>query len=173
MVRGSLTVVKRKTFHAALFFDDTALKDRLRGIFAIQPPMDRPEFNTLGFAVVEMGKWVVENLNYPIAFTEEMLHRLYVEQDLYGDKMREYDAYFTTERCAWIRTRLLYADRIARKAIQEAVGFDPDTTLHPLSNLGKGHYAPILWSAEDYLEEIRKETPPWMKKSISAASVTG
>jgi len=43
------------------------------------------------------------------------------------------------------------------------VGFDPEYTDHGMSwhQKGQGHYAPVLYSAEQYLEEMIKEKPRW------------
>lgn len=172
LIKGKLKTLQRKESQSAIFYDNTSLKDRLRGVFELKPTSDKPEHDTLGMVIVQMGQWVIENLRYPIAFTDLNLHRIYRENNLYGDKMQAYDNYFTPERCGQIKEQLPYADSIARQAIEAEVGFDPNTTTHPLSNLGKGHYAPILWSAEEYIEEIRKEQPPWMKERISVVSAS-
>ncbi len=149
LVRGELVILNRAIFRAAIFYDNTTLKDRLRGIFGIETP-DRPEYNTLGGVIVKIGQWVVENLQYPIAFLDEMLYHLYCERSLFGEKMQLYNDYFTPERCKQIKGQLPHADDIAQDAIRAALGFVPEY------NLPKGHYAPILWSAEDYLEIMGK-----------------
>jgi hypothetical protein len=159
----------RRLKKGTLFFDGTGLKERLESIFGIDSPQRR-DVDTFGMAIVQAGRWVVEHLRYPIAFVDNMLYRLFRDDCLYGVKLQEYAEYFTAERCEYIRTRIPYADDIARQAIQDAVGFDPDKQEHAMSNLPKGHYAPVLYSAEDYIEEIRKEPPPWAQKRINAAS---
>ena len=143
------------SWRAAMFLDDTRLKERLEGIFeAVQIKNNRHD--TLGMTIVMLGAWIVEHLRYPIAFLDHTLHRLFREDCLYGDKLRQYAAYFSDERCAWLKANISRADAIARRKIQDAVGFDPDTTDHNMSRLPKGHYYPILFSAEDYIEALAK-----------------
>jgi len=149
----------RKSKKAALFFDSTGLKERLESIFDLDAAPEsaqekRSDLDTLGMAVVMAGKWVVENLCYPIDFLDSTLYQLLRDDGLYGEKLKQYDAYFTSERCSWLKSRMTHADAIARQKIMDAVGFDPDKTRHGMSNLPKGHYAPVLFSADSYIEAM-------------------
>lgn len=155
MIKGKLTVPRRSVHSSCFFIDNSTLKDRLRWIFGLSPPGGRPELDTLGVAVSQMGQWVVDNLRYPIAFLDEKLNQIYRENKLCGKAIQPFDTHFNQERCEWIREQLPHADEMARRAIEKVVGFDPDLQKHPLSTLPRGHYAPIMWSAEEYLEEIK------------------
>jgi hypothetical protein len=159
----------RRVAESALCFDQTGLNERLASIFDVDPP-DRRELNTLTGTRLSITHWVIDRLRYPIAFTDAMLHRLLYDDCLYGAKLREYDEYFTPERCAYIKKRLRRADNIARRAIQKVVGFDPDTREHAMSNLPKGHYMPALYSAEDYIHALRKEGGIWERINAKSAS---
>jgi len=139
--------------NAALFFDNTGLKERIEDIFGLVQNKRR-EFNTLGMALVMSGSWIAENLRYPIAFLDETLYRLLREKCVYGGKLAEYDAYFTPEYCAHLKSLLPRADALARQKIKKTVGFDPDTTAHGMSNLPKGHYAPVLYSVKNYIDTM-------------------
>ena len=143
----------RSARNAALFFDDTDLKERLEDIFNITPTQDK-RFDTLGMAVLLIRRWIVENLRYPIAFLDGTIYSLLRSDCIYGEKLKQYNTYFTPERCKWLKMRLRYADTIARQAIKKSVGFDPDTTRHGMSNLPKGHYAPVLYSADAYINAM-------------------
>ena len=141
--------------NAALFFDNTGLKERIAFIFGTNSAGDNHhELDTLGTALVMCGKWITENLRYPIAFLDETLYRLFNDRCLYGEKLTQYDSYFTTDRCAHLKSLLPRADMLARQKIKRAIGFDPDTTAHGMSNLPKGHYAPVLYSAESYIASM-------------------
>ena len=145
----------RATGKAALFFDNTGLKERIEAIFGSNLTCDkRVDLDTLGMALVMSGKWIVENLRYPIAFLDDTLYRLFRDDCLYGEKLAQYDAYFTAERCEHLKNSLPNADTFAQEKIKNVVGFDPDTTAHGMSNLPKGHYAPVLYSAESYITSM-------------------
>jgi hypothetical protein len=141
---------------AAWFFDDTGLKQRLERIFGIEPEHGDKRLDTLGMAVVRVIRWIADNLRYPIAFLDGMLFCLLNARELYGEKLRRFDVYFTGERCEWLRERIPFADDLARQAIKAAVGYDPDTTTHVFSNLPKGHYASALYSADLYISEMKR-----------------
>jgi len=156
LIKGKLTIIERKESDAAFFYDNTSLKERLKHIFNLKPVKDK-RFDTHGMAIVWAIKWIVDNLRYPIAFLDNTLHRLFMERELYGEKLRFYDEYFSEEHCAWLKKQLPHADSLARQKIMETVGFDPDVEKHSMSNLPKGHYAPVHYSVEMYLEKIQKE----------------
>jgi hypothetical protein len=138
---------------AALFFDNTGLKARLEDIFNMKPTHDK-RVDTLGMATVMICSWIAENLRYPIAFFDDTLYKLLRDKCLYGEKLKYYDNYFTPDKCKWLKARISHSDTIARKKIKNIVGFDPDTTEHGMSNLPKGHYAPVLYSANDYIADM-------------------
>ena len=141
---------------AAMFFDDTGLKERLEYIFGAEPAREK-SFDTLGMAVVRIGSWITENLCYPIAFVDDTLRRLLWDNTLYGEKLKYYDAYFNDEKCEYLKPRIQQADIIARDIIRESVGFDPDITEHGLSRLPKRHFSRIYYSADDYIEAIQRK----------------
>jgi hypothetical protein len=140
---------------AALFVDNTTLKQRLERIFGLKQSGNK-NLDTLGMAVYQSNRWIVDNLRYPIAFLDGTLFGMLNDDALYGEKLCQYDAYFTEERCEWLRAQLPQADALARQAIMEAVGYDPDTTEHAFSRLPKGHYAPAFYSADFYLSEMQR-----------------
>jgi hypothetical protein len=147
----------RSIKNSVLFFDNTELKVRVENMFDMKPDRyKRRDLDTLGTMLVMSGSWIVENLRYPIAFLDETLYQLLRDKCVYGEKLAEYDAYFTIERCAYLKSLLPRADILARQKIKKTVGFDPDTTTHGMSNLPKGHYAPVLYSAESYIEAMLK-----------------
>jgi hypothetical protein len=141
---------------SAMFIDETGLKERLEYIFDMKPTKDK-RLDTFGMAVVMAGKWITENLRYPIAFIDDTLRRLFRDTGLHGEKLREYDAYFNVERCEYLKTRIKNADAISRQIIKESVGFDPDITEHGMSGLPKGHYAPVYYSTKEYIEAMQRE----------------
>jgi hypothetical protein len=146
----------RSSSEALLFFDNTMLKERIKSIFPIEDSGDG-QFDTLGMVLLMSGKWIVENLRYPVEFTDRTLYELFNEPNLYGGKLRQYSEYFTEARCKELKSEIICADGTARKKITEAVGFDPDTTKHRMSGLPKGHYTPLLYSTENYIKEMMKE----------------
>jgi len=144
---------RRTDFQAAIFFDNTGLKERLRWIFGINETHDK-QFDTLGIVRGQIIAWIVDNLRYPIAFLDDILYRLLWANPLYGEKLQEFSAYFTHEHCVWLKECIHRADAMARQKIEELVGFDLNETPHGMSNLSKGHYAPALYSAERYIEAM-------------------
>lgn len=156
LIRGELRFLSRYESDSAIFYDNTSLKERIEYVFCVKPAQDK-RLDTLGMAIVLITKWITENLRYPIDFLDNTLHRLFMERELFGEKLRRYDAYFTEERCAWLKDRIPHADSIARQVIKETVGFDPDAEKHGMSNLPKGHYAPVFYSAAEYIKNMRKE----------------
>jgi hypothetical protein len=141
---------------SAMFFDNTELKERLEYMFDMKPARDK-RLDTFGMAVVMVAKWITENLRYPIAFIDDNLRRLFRDNALFGEKLRQYDAYFTIERCEYLKARIKNADAISRQIIRESVGFDPDITEHGMSGLPKGHYAPVYYSTDEYIKAMQRE----------------
>jgi hypothetical protein len=155
-IKGKLKFLDRRESLVEIFIDDTELKNRMEWLFDIEPSYDM-RLSTLGMTQAMISKWISENLRYPIAFLDDTLHRFLREDCVNGDKLRQYDAYFTNDKCAWLKSRLTYADEMARVVILEKVGYDPDTRKHGMSGLQKGHYAPVLFSVEGYIEEMNRK----------------
>ena len=93
-ISGEIVDLYKKRFMTRrsdkVFFNDkTNLKEKISCLFNIvKQEESRPEFDTLGFALLKAKMWVIDNLKYPIAFLDGMIHEMFMSDRLYGEELK-------------------------------------------------------------------------------------